>query len=63
MADAEDYESRGLHEEQLDGQECQDCEEAPATHVAQMVIGDMPLGPLYVCEDCYPDPDEGAVYG
>ncbi len=41
-----------------DDQQCQDCEDAPATHVAQMTIGGIPVGPLYVCEDCYPEGDE-----
>jgi len=36
---------------------CQDCENAPATHVCQMTISGIPVGPLYVCGDCYPDTD------
>ncbi|UXF50855.1 MAG: hypothetical protein HQRvContig01_21 [Haloquadratum phage sp.] len=37
---------------------CQDCEEAPATHVCQMTISGIPIGPLYVCEDCYPEVEQ-----
>ena len=37
--------------------QCQDCGDAPATHVCVMTIGEIPVGPLYVCEDCYPEPD------
>ncbi|OLZ39120.1 hypothetical protein A6E15_19345 [Natrinema saccharevitans] len=42
----------------LEDQQCQDCEDAPATEVVQVTIGGVPAGPLYVCDDCASD-EEG----
>lgn len=38
-----------------DDQQCQDCEDAPATEIVQVTIGGVPAGPLYVCAGCAPD--------
>lgn len=38
--------------------ECQKCEEREPTEVTVAMVGDMPVGPLFVCEECAEGADE-----